>query len=300
MLKSTGMNIGIFCVKDSTAAAKIKVEAEKRGHSCRRMRLADLFIEVSSEGIKVQHRKVDLNDFDVFIFRKTSSSESEIASITAKYLKDSGKKIIDESVLIPNNELLDLEKLSKANLPLLKRVITPSMKSSRDVLMEFEHPVIVKPLDLSSERYSFSEDWTESYDIVRTEKSRKYEIIQAMDTDTYTRVFVIGFEVAGAMERKSADPEKRLNLSRKTFNTKIDLDDAGKEICTNAAKSVGYEVCTVDLVQTEEGWKIIELDRSPKFASFNKLFGEKFEGKMIDYIESLMPKNLVEEKAEEN
>lgn len=285
MVKSPGMNIGIFCVKDSIAAAKIKVEAESRGHTCRRMRVGDLFVEVSSEGIKVEHRKFDLNEFDIFIFRKVNSAESEIASIAAKYLHDKGKKIIDESVLIPNNDILDLEKLSKANLPLLKRVITPSIKSSRDVLMEFEHPVIVKPLDLSPERYTYSEDWTESYDIVRTEKSKKYEIIQAINTDTYTRVYMVGFDVIGAIKRRGTDPEKKLNLAKKTLNQIVELSGDIKAVCSRAAKTVSYEICSIDIVEDNEEIKIIELDRSPKFSTFNKLFNPKFENYILNYLE---------------
>ncbi len=284
MLKSLDMNIGIFCPKDSISAAKIKFEAESRSHLCRRMRLTDLYVEVTDEGLKVEHRKFDLKDFDVIIFRKIHPFDSEIASITAKYLISIGKRVIDESILIPNSSLLDLEKLANAKVPLMNRVITPSIKSSRDVLMDFEHPVIVKPLDLPSDRYTFSEDWTESFDIVRSEKSKRYEIIKAVQNEGYIKIYLIGFQIIGAIKRKSIDPEAKLNLGRKFKSAKYNVDENLQKIAVNAAESVGYEICSIDLVETDTGWRVIELDRAPNFSTFNKIYNSKFETKIIDYI----------------
>lgn len=287
MVKFAGMTIGIFCPKDSKAAAKIKFEAESRGHICKRMRVSDLYVEVTSEGLIVQHRKNNLEDFQVFVFRKVNSNESEIASVAAKYLQSKGKKVIDENVLVSNNLLLDLEKLAAANLPLLKRTITTGLKSARDVLMEFNHPAIVKPLDLPAERYTFSEDWTESFDIVRSEKSKKYEFVEAIENDAFIRVYLINNKVINALRKVSLDPEKKLNLSSKTKSEKFELSDEIIQIAEKASSVSGYEICSIDMVETEEGYKIIELERSPNFLNLNKVYGIKFESKIIDYLESL-------------
>lgn len=287
MLKSLDMKICIFCPKDSVAAAKLKTEVESRGHTCRRMRISDLFIDLTNGKLEVKHRKHNLEDFDIFIFRKISQAEGEIVAITAKYLEETGKRVLDSESLRSNNFFFEFDKLSAAKIPLLKRVITTSIKSSRDVLMDLAHPVIVKPLDLPKERYTYSEDWTESYDIVRTEKSKKYEFIEVPDTNSFIKVYIVGNKYIGALLKENIDSEKKLNLAKKIKTSKIEIGPEVIAQCESAARAMGYFACSLDLVQTEEGFKTIEIDRAPVSGKFNKLFEKNFESFVVDYLETL-------------
>lgn len=281
------MKIAIFCPKDSLDAAKIKIEAEKRGHSCSKLALNDIYVDISNEGLLVEHRTLELMEYDVFIFRKIQPNEIELVSIFAKFLKENGKTIIDETIINSDNHLTLLNNLIKEQIPVLRHVYTTGLKSSRDVLMELEHPTIVKPLDLAKERYTFSEDWTESYDIVRTEKSKRYEFVEASADDSFIRVYLINSVIVGAIKKTSLEPDRKLNLAKKSKISKYEVTPQLEEYAKKTAQISGYTMCSIDFIKIDDSYKIIEIDRSPKLLSFNKMYPKKLETYIIDYLETI-------------
>lgn len=282
------MKLCIIAPKNSKSALSIKLAAEKRGHDCKRARLGDVYFEVKNNELHVAHRKIELNDFDAFIFRTFNQVEKEEALALGKYLSKKGKKVIDSCLTTSClNHIELIEKLTEANVPQVDKVRTFSLKSARDVLMEFAHPILVRPLEDSKERYTASEDWTDSYDIVRTEKSKKFEFQALLQTDNFLRVYIVGDKVLGCIKKTVLDDDARLNYAEKFKNEKGMLSSELESIALKAAKALGYQIASVDIVVNESKPYVLDVSRSPKFKTFNKYHDIKIEDEIIEYLEGI-------------
>ena len=74
------------------------------------------------------------------------------------------------------------------------------------------------------------------------------------------RVFVIGNKIAGAMKRQAAKGEFRSNLHRGGTASPARLSAAERDIAREAAKVLGLQVAGVDLLQTQDGPKVLEVN----------------------------------------
>lgn len=281
------MNICIVGPRKSKATLKIKLEAEKRDHLCRRIQMIDIYFELVNNEFFVNHRKINLLDFDIFIFRKINSQEKNEAITFAKYLKSKNKIVIDDCLgecFLNDYEIIN--KLSEEGIPQLNIIRTSGLKTARDILMEFPHPILIKPLDESKERYSISEDWTDSFDIVRTEKSKRFEFQELIEADFYIKVFVIGDKIVGSLKKNILDNDLRLNFAPKTKSQKYEVTEEIKDLVLKTTKVLNYEIASIDLVFRNKKPIIIGIERSPKYQIFNRIFDEKFEKLIVDFLEN--------------
>lgn len=287
LVKLPGMNICIIGPKKSKATLKIKLAAERRNHVCKRIQLIDVYFELKDNKVIVNHRKFNLQEFDVFLFRTINPAEKEEAITLAKHLKEMGKIVIDECLEeVCLNDYETLVNLAKANIPMLNIIRTSGLKAARDILMEFPHPILIKPLEEDKERYIVSEDWTDSYDIVRTEKTKRFEFQELVQADYFVKVFVIGNKIVGAIKKNILENDLRLNFAAKTRSEKFEADEALKGFALKVTDTLKYEIASVDFVMKNNTPVLIAADRSPKFKIFDKFAEKKFAESVIDYIES--------------
>ena len=65
------------------------------------------------------------------------------------------------------------------------------------------------------------------------------------------------------MKRKAVVGEKRANIHAGGKGEPIVLDEHTKKIAVNTAKSIGAEICAVDILETVKGPAVIEANLSP-------------------------------------
>lgn len=99
------------------------------------------------------------------------------------------------------------------------------------------------------------------------------------------RCFVVGGEVVASMKRQGADGEFRSNLHRGGTATLIELSDEERETALAAANIIGLGVCGVDILQSNDGPVVMEVNSSPGLEGIEKASGVDVAGKIIEYIE---------------
>lgn len=99
------------------------------------------------------------------------------------------------------------------------------------------------------------------------------------------RAFVVDGKVVGAMKRQGAEGEFRSNLHRGGTSTVIKLSRAEKKTAIEAAKVMGLRVAGVDMLQSERGPLILEVNSSPGLEGIEKATGKDIAGYIIDYVE---------------
>jgi ribosomal protein S6--L-glutamate ligase len=99
------------------------------------------------------------------------------------------------------------------------------------------------------------------------------------------RAFVVDGQVVGAMKRQAKDGEFRSNLHRGGSATLIALSKEEKATAIKAAKKLGLGIAGVDMLQSDRGPLIMEVNSSPGLEGIEGATGEDIAGKIIQYVE---------------
>jgi len=96
------------------------------------------------------------------------------------------------------------------------------------------------------------------------------------------RAIVVGSRVVGAMRRHAKKGEFRSNLHRGGAGTAIDLPPGYAEAAVKAAQVIGLEVCGVDMLESDTGPRIMEINSSPGFEGMERATGRDIAGAIVD------------------
>ena len=111
------------------------------------------------------------------------------------------------------------------------------------------------------------------------------------------RAFVIDGKVVGAMKRQGKEGEFRSNLHRGGSSSMIKLKRGEISAAVKAASAMGLSIAGVDMLQSERGPLILEVNSSPGLEGIEKSTGIDIAGKIIQYVEnSVGIKNKLKDK----
>lgn len=99
------------------------------------------------------------------------------------------------------------------------------------------------------------------------------------------RAFVVGDRVVAAMMRQSAEGEFRSNIHRGGSAHRVKLTPEERSTATRAARAMGLKVAGVDLLRSNHGPVIMEVNSSPGLEGIEGATGVDVAGKIIEYIE---------------
>lgn len=98
------------------------------------------------------------------------------------------------------------------------------------------------------------------------------------------RAFVIGDKVVAAMMRTAPEGEFRSNIHRGGEGRLVKLPDAFERAAIKAARVVGLGIAGVDLMESNSGPQILEVNSSPGFEGIERATGLNIASMMIKYI----------------
>ena len=99
------------------------------------------------------------------------------------------------------------------------------------------------------------------------------------------RCFVIGDKVVASMMRKSQDGDFRSNLHSGGIAEKIKITPTERKTAITAAKAMGLDVAGVDLIRSERGPLVLEVNSSPGLEGIENISKKDIAGLMIEHVE---------------
>lgn len=102
---------------------------------------------------------------------------------------------------------------------------------------------------------------------------------------TDIRAIVVGGKVVAAMQRTGAEGEFRSNLHRGGSAKPIKISPEERSTAIRAAKSMGLNVCGVDMLRSNHGPVVMEVNSSPGLEGVEKATGKDIAGMIIEFIE---------------
>ena len=100
------------------------------------------------------------------------------------------------------------------------------------------------------------------------------------------RALVVGDRVVGAMRRVAQGDEFRSNVHRGGSVEAVELDEEYRKVAVQAAQIMGLRVAGVDMLETENGPSIMEVNSSPGLEGIEAATDLDIAGAIIDYIAS--------------
>jgi ribosomal protein S6--L-glutamate ligase len=98
------------------------------------------------------------------------------------------------------------------------------------------------------------------------------------------RCFVVGSKVIAAMKRQGAEGEFRSNLHRGGKAETVKLTPEERSTAVRAAKAMGLRVAGVDLLRSNHGPVVMEVNSSPGLGGIEKATGIDVAGKIIEFV----------------
>lgn len=99
------------------------------------------------------------------------------------------------------------------------------------------------------------------------------------------RCIVVGGKVVAAMKRQGAPGEFRSNLHRGGSSEKVKISAEERAVAIGAAKAMGLNVAGVDLLRSNHGAVVMEVNSSPGLEGIEQSSKKNVAGMIIEFIE---------------
>lgn len=286
------MKIGILSRNSGLYSTKRLVEAAQlRGHDAHVIDHLRCNIEIDN-GPSLYFGDDYLTGFDAVIPRIGASVTFYGTAVVRQFeMMNVFSVNSSRGIVHSRDKLRCLQVLSKEGIGLPKTVFTNYSRNVKHVVESAGGaPVVLKLLEgtqglgvVLAENQNAAQSVLEAFNGLKARVIVQEFVKEAKGADI--RALVVDGEVVGAMKRQGKPGEFRSNLHRGGSSQIIELSVEEKYTAILAAKAVGLGVAGVDMLQSDRGPLVLEVNSSPGLEGIEKTTGEDIAGKIIQYIE---------------
>jgi len=226
---------------------------------------------------------LDLTEMDAILVRdlgRSGASDVAFRFETLMALQEKGVAVINPPPAIARaaNKFATSLALQRAGVPTPKTAVTTSLEEAQAVLQNLGRAVS-KPLFGFKGREIFLLQGGVQADLDRLESILNMEGLVylqefiAMDRPRDIRAFVVGGSVLGAIYRLAPPGQWISNLARGGHPTACPVTTKLQDLAGRAAEAVGAVYCGVDLLETPDGLKVIEVNGTPSAKGIYQALG---------------------------
>ncbi len=287
------MNIKILSRNANLYSTVALVEAaEKRKHDVQVIDPLSCDIVIEKKKPEIYYKGSKLDHVDAVIPRIGASVTYYGTAVVRQFEMMNVFTTIDSEALVRSRDKLrSLQILSKAGLGLPKTVFTNYSKDVSEVIKYVGGaPLIIKLLEgtqglgvVLAETKNAAESVLEAFNGLQARVIVQEYIKEAKGADI--RVLVVDGQVVGAMKRQGKEGEFRSNLHRGGSAALIELSEEEENAAIKAVKVMKLGVAGVDLLQSERGPLILEVNSSPGLEGIQMATGKDIAKTIIRYIE---------------
>ncbi len=286
------MKIGILSRGPELYSTKRLVEAaEERGHEVRVVDVLKCFMNINSTKPEV-HYNEEVLDFDAVVSR-IGASVTFYGTASLRQFEMGGVYALNGSLAVTRarDKLRAHQILSRKKLGMPLTGYAHSTKNTDDLItMMGGAPLVIKLLEgaqgkgvILAETKKAAESVIEAFRGLEAHFLVQEFIKESAGSDI--RCFVIGDKVIAAMMRKAQDGDFRSNLHAGGSAEKIKITPAERKLAVAGAKAMGLDVAGVDIVRSDRGPLILEVNSSPGLEGIERTSGKDIAGLMIEYVE---------------
>ena len=287
------MRIGILSRRPSLySTRRLKEAAQERGHEVRVINFLRciMAVEQKNPGITYMGEPLRLDA----VIPRIGASVTFYGAAVVRQFEMMGVFCSAESQAITRSrdKLRSLQLLSRAGLGLPVTAFARSVEDTHDVIdLVGGAPLIIKLLEgtqghgvVLAETRKAAESVIDAFRQLDANILVQEFIREAGGSDV--RAFVVGDRVVAAMLRQGAEGEFRSNLHRGGTAAATKLSTRERRTAVRAAKALGLAVAGVDLLRSDRGPLLMEVNSSPGLEGIEAATGVDVAGEIIEYVES--------------
>ena len=265
------MKIAILSRNPKLYSTRRLVEAaQQRGHEVRVLDVLRCYMNITSMRPSIHYKGEDLTGFDAVIPR-IGASVTFYGTAVLRQFEMMGVYPLNESVAITRSrdKLRSLQLLARKGIGLPVTGFAHSPDDVQDMLkMVGGAPAVIKLLEgtqgigvVLAETEKAAESVIEAFMGLKANILIQEFIKEAGGADI--RCLVVGGKVVAAMKRQGKEGEFRSNLHRGGSATLIKLTPEERSTAARAAGIMGLNVCGVDILRSNHGPVVMEVNSSP-------------------------------------
>ncbi len=288
------MKIAILSRKENLySTARLIEAAEARNHQADVIDTMRCYMNITSSQPTIHYKGKELAVYDAVIPR-IGASVTFYGAAVVRQLEMMGVYCVNDSVAITRgrDKLRSLQLLSKKGIGLPITGFAHALDEIQDLIkMVGGPPLVIKFLEGTQgigvvlvETSKAARSVLEAFLGLKVNIMVQEYIKEAGGADI--RCFVVGGVVVAAMKRQAKSPEEfRSNLHRGGIATPADITEEEKNMAVRAAHIIGLNVAGVDIVRSNRGPLIMEVNASPGLEGIEKTTGIDVATKIIELIE---------------
>jgi ribosomal protein S6--L-glutamate ligase len=271
---------------------RLKEEALKRGHEVKVINYAKCYMTIEKGNPVVYYKGKVLDGFDAIIPRIAQSYTKYGGAVVRQFeMQDvytTAKSIaIDRS----RNKLRAYQLLAKAGVGVPKTVFARETADFEDVIEKAGGaPLIVKVAKgthgngvVLAENNKAAKAVMQAFYVEGVNFLVQEFVKESAGTDV--RALVVGSQVVASIKRQSLDDDFRSNTHQGGVGRIVKLTPEEERTAIKAAKAMGLPVCAVDMMRSERGPLVLEVNSSGSIKTPELLTKRNIAGKIIEYIE---------------
>jgi ribosomal protein S6--L-glutamate ligase len=287
------VKIAILSRNRKLYSTKRLVEAgEQRSHEVHVIDTLRCYMNITSHRPEVHYKGEVLDDFDAVIPR-IGASVTYYGTAVLRQFEMMGTYPLNESVSITRSrdKLRSLQMLAREGIGLPVTGFAHSPDDTADLIQLVNGaPLIVKLLEgtqgigvILAETRGAAESVSEAFRRLEAPFLLQEYIKEAKGSDV--RCFVIGDRVVTSMMRKGREGEFRSNLHRGGSAKTVKITPEERSTAVRAAKTMGLNAAGVDILRSNHGPVVMEVNSSPGLEGIERASGKDIAGEMYAFIE---------------
>ncbi len=287
------MNIVILSKgRANYSTRRLKEEAISRGHEVRILNYARCYVTIERSNPVVRYEGKEVTDVDVVIPRIAASLTKYGSSIVRQFeMQNVFTTASSIAIVRSRDKLRSMQLFAKAGVGIPKTVFAREASDLDDVLDQVGGaPVIIKVARgthgngvVLAETRKAAKAVMQAFYVEGVNFLVQEFIAESAGTDI--RALVVNGKVVASIQRQSLDDDFRANTHQGGVGKTVKLTDEERKTAQKAAKAMGLAVCGVDMMRSERGPLVLEVNSSASLKTPELVTGRNVAGAILDYIE---------------
>lgn len=289
------MNIGILSISPSLySTRRLSEAAKRRGHQAIVINYLRCYMDITSRKPRVLYSGKALT-FDAIVPRIGATYTFYGCAVVRQFemmrvFSANGSQAISRA----RDKLRSFQILAREGLDLPVTTFAHSVKDVDDLIDIAGVPVVVKLLEgtqgmgvVLAETKSAARSVVSAFRQLDANILVQEFIKEAHGSDI--RVLVVGQKVVAAMERQAPEGEFRSNLHRGGTSREVEITPEERKMAVQATRSLGLYVAGVDMIRSDRGSLVLEVNASPGLEGIETSTGKDVAGLIIEFLEKNVP-----------
>ncbi|MEO8365768.1 MAG: 30S ribosomal protein S6--L-glutamate ligase [Pseudoxanthomonas sp.] len=289
------MKLAILSRNSKLYSTRRLVEAARlRGHTVRVLDPLRCYMRIASDGFSMRYKGKPIAGYDAVIPRIGASITRYGTAVLRQFeLMGSYTPNPSDAILRARDKLRAHQLLAAQGIGMPITVFGDNPDDTVDLLSMLGPPPHVIKLN----------EGTQGAGVMLTEKpSASRSVIEALRglyasfvvqefigeaQGADLRCFVVGDRVVASMRRQAPEGDFRSNLHRGGTAERVDASPDDQDVAVRAARVLGLNVAGVDLIRSDRGPLVLEVNSTPGLEGIEQACGVDVARSIVDYIGSV-------------